>query len=244
MDGDRFEALARLVTASSRRGALRCLAGAVLALGWVTRRPAGGLARKRKRKPAFNAFGCVPVGKPCRGKNGVCCSGVCQGKKPKKGKPDRSRCAAHNTGGGRAGLRAEPRRPLRGGRPVPGHHRQRGLLRPGAGRRLRRLPAGRRLPRGHVRGRRGLRRLPQWLLPRDRRPRLRSRRRLSARRPIAQIGRSELFAVTTRTPRATRAATPPCAASAPGWRGRRHLPRRPSCRRRHPWLLHRRLHLR
>lgn len=99
MDGDRFEALARLVTASSRRGALRCLAGAVLALGWVTRRPAGGLARKRKRKPAFNAFGCVPVGKPCRGKNGVCCSGVCQGKKPKKGKPDRSRCAAHNTGG-------------------------------------------------------------------------------------------------------------------------------------------------
>ena len=28
-----------------------------------------------------------------------CCSGICEGKKPKKGKKDKSRCAAHHTGG-------------------------------------------------------------------------------------------------------------------------------------------------
>jgi hypothetical protein len=42
--------------------------------------------------------GCVDVGKACAGKDGNCCSNICQGKKPKKGKKDKSRCVAHHIG--------------------------------------------------------------------------------------------------------------------------------------------------
>jgi hypothetical protein len=63
---------------------------------------AGELAadRKRRRKKALqrNEFGCVNVGGKCRGKDANCCSGICQGKKPKKGEKDGSRCVAHNAG--------------------------------------------------------------------------------------------------------------------------------------------------
>ena len=58
--------------------------------------------RKRKRKnkkdkkPENNAFGCLNVGQHCNGKDDTCCSGVCDGKKPKKGKKDKSACVAHN----------------------------------------------------------------------------------------------------------------------------------------------------
>jgi hypothetical protein len=55
-------------------------------------------ARKRKKKLVLNEFGCVDVGGKCRGNNGNCCSGICQGKKPKKGKKDTSVCVAHNLG--------------------------------------------------------------------------------------------------------------------------------------------------
>jgi hypothetical protein len=57
--------------------------------------------RKRKnknKKPENNAFGCLNVGQHCNGKDAKCCSGVCDGKKPKKGKKDKSTCVAHNTG--------------------------------------------------------------------------------------------------------------------------------------------------
>ncbi len=57
-------------------------------------------AKKRKRRPlVLNTFGCVDVGGKCRGNSDNCCSGVCQGRKPKKGKKDKSVCVAHNTGG-------------------------------------------------------------------------------------------------------------------------------------------------
>jgi hypothetical protein len=58
-----------------------------------------GKGKKNAKKPPRNAFGCLEVGKPCRGKDSSCCSGVCRGKKPKKGKKDTSKCVAHNTVG-------------------------------------------------------------------------------------------------------------------------------------------------
>jgi hypothetical protein len=75
----------------------------ILAAGYGLGLPRGQdsvVARKRKRqKPKPNAFGCLDVGKACVGKSARCCSGICQGKKPKKGKRDRSKCVPHNTGG-------------------------------------------------------------------------------------------------------------------------------------------------
>jgi hypothetical protein len=56
------------------------------------------VARKTRKKPQLNAFGCLNVGQKCRGNNGLCCSGICQGKKPKQGKKDKSQCVAHDTG--------------------------------------------------------------------------------------------------------------------------------------------------
>jgi hypothetical protein len=55
-------------------------------------------AKKGKKKLKRNKYGCVNVGGKCRGKDKNCCSGRCQGKKPAKGKPDKSRCVAHDTG--------------------------------------------------------------------------------------------------------------------------------------------------
>lgn len=59
-------------------------------------------ARKRKAKKSKlkrNAFGCVDVGGRCQGKGGNCCSGLCEGKKPKKGKNDVSVCVDHDDAG-------------------------------------------------------------------------------------------------------------------------------------------------
>jgi hypothetical protein len=50
----------------------------------------------KKQKLQRNAFGCVDIGKACRGNGANCCSGICKGKNPKKGKKDTSSCAAHN----------------------------------------------------------------------------------------------------------------------------------------------------
>jgi hypothetical protein len=74
----------------SRREAARSLA---LLLPFALPR----LTEAKQRKTAEpNAFGCLPVGQKCRGKNSKCCSGICQGKKPKKGKKDKSRCVGHD----------------------------------------------------------------------------------------------------------------------------------------------------
>jgi hypothetical protein len=53
---------------------------------------------KKNNKPENNAFGCLNVGQHCNGKDSKCCSGICDGKKPKKGKKDKSKCAGHNVG--------------------------------------------------------------------------------------------------------------------------------------------------
>jgi hypothetical protein len=96
MDATRFDVLTRtLTTASSRRGALAAALGSLVTLGALS---ADAKKTKGKKKPKLNAFGCLDVGKACRGNSANCCSGICQGKKLKKGKQDKSRCVAHNTG--------------------------------------------------------------------------------------------------------------------------------------------------
>jgi hypothetical protein len=104
MDQNQFVELTRALRARpSRRLVLRALAGA--GAGFAAWPPPESGRAKRKRKPPLrlNAFGCVDVGQPCRGSDANCCSGICQGKKPKKGEKDKSRCIAHDTGGCPAG---------------------------------------------------------------------------------------------------------------------------------------------
>lgn len=82
---------------TSRRGFLTVITG--LAVGVADHR-IGVIARgKKARTPKPNAYGCLEVGQACQGQNTRCCSGVCQGKKPKKGRKDRSRCVAHDDAG-------------------------------------------------------------------------------------------------------------------------------------------------
>ncbi len=103
MDTTRFDAFTRSLAAPASR---RALTGGLLAafgLGRETLLPYATSARKNtsksKKKPlVFNALGCVNVGNACRGNSANCCSGICQGKKPKKGTKDKSRCVAHNVG--------------------------------------------------------------------------------------------------------------------------------------------------
>jgi hypothetical protein len=66
------------------------------------------LSAKKRKKLKLNQFGCINVGKPCRGKDSKCCSGICQGKKPKKGEKDKSRCVGHDEGTCSRGLRSVP----------------------------------------------------------------------------------------------------------------------------------------
>jgi hypothetical protein len=103
VDGKTFDATIRqLATRLSRRGLLG--AASALTLGIAAARATDEIeARKRKNKTRakklqLNAFQCVDVGKACRGSDANCCSGICQGKKPKKGDKDKSRCVAHDTG--------------------------------------------------------------------------------------------------------------------------------------------------
>src|SRR5687768_14157086 len=97
MDAIRFDSLTRTLTLpGSRRQALAAVLGGLGTLGALT---GDGKKKNRGKEPALNALGCVNVGGKCRGKDSLCCSGVCQGKKPKKGKKDRRTCVAHNTGG-------------------------------------------------------------------------------------------------------------------------------------------------
>ncbi len=101
MDAARFDRfILSLATRASRRGVLTGLAGGLLTILPLTPGDDGVAARKKHRKKngksSRNTFGCVDVGKACRGNSGRCCSGICEGRKPKKGKKDTSRCAAHN----------------------------------------------------------------------------------------------------------------------------------------------------
>lgn len=97
MDGSRFDLLARaLATRSARRSVTRLVA---VAAGLASGRVVATAQAKGKKKPTPNAYGCLSVGQPCKGKDALCCSGLCQGKKPKKGKKDKRKCAARNSGG-------------------------------------------------------------------------------------------------------------------------------------------------
>jgi hypothetical protein len=104
VDGYRFEALIRTLTGgASRRGLLGGLASA--AAGFAMARFPDEIEAKKKRKrknrkPKLkrNEFGCVDVGGKCLGNDANCCSGICDGKKPKRGKKDTSACIAHDNG--------------------------------------------------------------------------------------------------------------------------------------------------
>lgn len=100
MDAPRFDRWTRSLTDTASRRSVLGLAGAALGLA-VTRFPGIATAKKKHKKKSpkkltRNSFGCVDVGKACRGKDANCCSGICQGKKPKKGQKDTSKCVAHN----------------------------------------------------------------------------------------------------------------------------------------------------
>ena len=90
MDAGQFDAVVRaLQSASSRRSVLAGIAALA---------PPGVASAKTRRKPrpVRNAFGCVDVGGFCFGRDAFCCSGRCTGNKPKQGKKDKRRCAAHD----------------------------------------------------------------------------------------------------------------------------------------------------
>jgi hypothetical protein len=108
MDGPHFDTLVRaLGAAPPRRLLLRrlAMAGGLAVTG--RSRTTRAKQRHNHKKPKKNAFGCLSVGKPCNGKNNKCCSGICKGKRPRKGKKDTSNCVAHNVGGCQAGQDAE-----------------------------------------------------------------------------------------------------------------------------------------
>lgn len=105
MNAPRFDRFARKFGGGTTRR--RLLAGLALSslAGLVAARPAVEVAARKKhkknkkaKKPRPNAYGCLDVGKACNGDSTQCCSGICEGSKPKKGKPDKSRCVAHDTG--------------------------------------------------------------------------------------------------------------------------------------------------
>lgn len=98
MNATRFDRLTRGLSTTPTRRAI--LGGFATAIGLAAPRVPGRVEAKTKKKPLkVNEFGCVNVGGKCRGKDGKCCSGICKGKKPKKGEKDKSRCVDHHTGG-------------------------------------------------------------------------------------------------------------------------------------------------
>jgi hypothetical protein len=104
----------RLFLAPSRRDVLRGFASAGLGLAIIRWQDAAeakkghhkkhkGNKGKRNPKqetpePVFNRFGCLSVGQPCGGDSSLCCSSICEGPAPKKGKRDTRVCAAHGQG--------------------------------------------------------------------------------------------------------------------------------------------------
>ena len=102
MDQTSFNVVTRILShLPTRRAVLRGLAGA--GLGFNSLRLSQAVEAKKKHKkrnkrtkhtktqPVLNQYGCLDVGQPCKGDSTRCCSGICAGKKPKKGKPDTRR---------------------------------------------------------------------------------------------------------------------------------------------------------
>ncbi|MGH2614514.1 MAG: hypothetical protein ACRDJC_04695 [Thermomicrobiales bacterium] len=102
MIASRFETLIRALTDRpiARRALTRGLAGAAMAAGLARWSGEDLHARKRRKrktrnKPLENAFGCRNVGVVCTSAN-QCCSGLCAGKRGKKGKSSKKTCRAHD----------------------------------------------------------------------------------------------------------------------------------------------------
>lgn len=100
MDATLFDRLTRrLAYSTSRQGLIHGLSTALGLSLTATHFPGSADAKnKQRKKPKKNEFGCLDVGKACNGKNSKCCSGICKGKRPKKGKKGKSKCIAHNVG--------------------------------------------------------------------------------------------------------------------------------------------------
>ena len=94
MDALRFDAWTRRRFGMVAVGTIAALLGH----GATPPHSAQAKGKDKKRKLKRNEYGCVEVGGRCRGRDSVCCSGVCAGKKPKQGEKDKSRCKAHDTG--------------------------------------------------------------------------------------------------------------------------------------------------
>jgi hypothetical protein len=106
--GSAFDAAVRQLAQRLSRRRLWGVATAVALGAAIGRLPATDARnrnqkRSKAKKLQRNSFGCVDVGKACRGNSANCCSGICQGKKPKKGEKDTSRCVAHNVADCQAG---------------------------------------------------------------------------------------------------------------------------------------------
>jgi hypothetical protein len=98
LDPTLFDNMSRSLTESSTRRSIWASLAASAAAITLIRLPGVAAAKKKKRKkPSVNEFGCLNVGQACGGSDGKCCSGICEGNKPKKGKKDKSRCVAHHT---------------------------------------------------------------------------------------------------------------------------------------------------
>ena len=95
MDASGFDGLTRaLVASSSRRATVGALVAALgLSRAFSDHLEAEAAKRKYLRR---NYYGCMGFGQKCRGKDGKCCSGICQGRRPKKSKRDKSRCLGHD----------------------------------------------------------------------------------------------------------------------------------------------------
>lgn len=105
MDESRFDRIVKTFgLPASRRSTLGILSAFGLAGGATLPVPADMTAKKKRKnkdknqtqKLKRNSFGCVNAGNACRGNSANCCSGICEGTKPKKGKKDKSRCVGHN----------------------------------------------------------------------------------------------------------------------------------------------------
>jgi hypothetical protein len=105
----------RLSRVPTRRDVLRGIAGAGFGLGVARWQDAAEAKQKHMHnnhkskqrqkyqapelpQPIPNQFGCLGVGQACRGDSSLCCSSICEGGAPKKGKPDTRVCAAHGQG--------------------------------------------------------------------------------------------------------------------------------------------------
>lgn len=83
---------------SSRRTLLRLAAAQSLSTACIPA-PLATKSGKIKKHGGPNAYGYLSVGQPYRGDDALCCTGLCQGTKKRKGKRPLRTCSVHDTGG-------------------------------------------------------------------------------------------------------------------------------------------------